>query len=97
MSWFDLIGKKIVAMRGVKHKPDPTRRWRKPGPVEIEYILFDDMETIMSLGKQDPYDYHDCDCSARTFHIEKDAALWLRMFNKEQIKGFGYEEAKVEP
>ena len=73
----ELIGKKIIAFRGVKHEKG----------VSLEFILFDDNETILEIREQDYYDYHDCCQSARTLNIFADPALWRRLHDKE-----GFEE-----
>lgn len=82
MSWAELIDKKIIAFRGVGVDNSKTT-------VPLSYALFDDNETIMEFREQDPYDYHDCDNSARSIKLMKDAGLWKRMFLKE----LGFEEA----
>ena len=73
MNWSELIDKKIFAFRGGTYK----------GKTPLEFILFNDEETYIELREQDIYDYHDCNNSARTMHLWKDAAVWSGMFNKE--------------
>jgi hypothetical protein len=80
MNWSDLIGKKIVAFRGL---PYQKSQYDKKKVTPLSYILFDDKETILELSEQDYYDYHDCSQSARNLTLHKDAKLWKRMFDKE--------------
>ncbi len=79
----NLIGKKIVAFRGFPHK----RPYEKKITTNLEFILFDDGETILHLDEQNYYDYHDCSSSARHLSLENNRELWERMFNK-----LGWEE-----
>lgn len=74
--WSELIGKTIAAYRGYK---------MKNSEVDITFILFDDMETILELREQDQYDYHDCNNSARLLSVSKDKKLWADMFDKVGI------------
>jgi len=65
MKWLnfkDLIGKKIVALRGIKGK----------GRCELKFILFDDKETILEFREQDAYDFHDCSYTAREMTMYAD-------------------------
>ena len=73
LKFSDLIGKKISAMRGHKYKKT----------CELKYILFDDGETYIELNEQDPYDYHDCNNSARSICIYSDSDFWNKLNNKE--------------
>ena len=80
MKWSELIGKKIVAFRGITcQKSDYDKR----KITELQYILFDDEETFIELNEQDPYDYHDCSHCARNLHLWKNAAQWKMMFDKK--------------
>ena len=89
MNWSELIDKKIVAFRGCTQKKAYGGRKHTP----LQYILFDDKETILELSEQDAYVYHDCCASARTLDLRKDAKLWERLFSKEKMdKSFGYNE-----
>ena len=76
MSWNDLIGKKVVALRG--HPETTTRGVECP----LSYVLFDDQETYLQFEEQDPHDYHDCAYGARTPNLLKDARMWAQLFNK---------------
>ncbi len=81
MNWLNLIGMKVVALRGMtwsKSQYDKTLQTPR------KHILFDDGETFIELRSQDPYDYHDCSQSARNLDLCKDKKTWERMFNKEQ-------------
>ena len=73
-----LLGKKLVALRGVPRKP----AYHNKIVTELGYILFED-GWIMELDKQDPYDYHDCSSSARDINIYQSQELWQRMFDKD--------------
>ena len=79
MDWSKLIGKKIVAFRGLKQQ----RRGYNVKTAPLSFILFDDNKTIIELNEQDAYDYHDCASSARLIDLREDANLWNRLFNKE--------------
>lgn len=68
----DLVGKKIVACKGLK---DPDKRKTRQ-VIPLDYILLDDNETIISFDEQDYYSYHDCASSARHVHIRKDPVMW---------------------
>lgn len=52
MNWSELIGKKIVAFRGVK--VDNSKTPWKAAAVPLSYALFDDNETIMVFQEQCP-------------------------------------------
>lgn len=75
--WSEIIGKKILCYRGYKMKNKEA--------VEINFILFDDEETILEFREQDQYDYHDCNNSARVLSVSKNRKLWAEMLNKEGI------------
>lgn len=79
MTWPELVGKKIVALRGIEAVKYGAKR------TELRYILFDDGETFIELVEQDRYDYHDCSLSARDLEIRKDSAKWKQLFDKEGI------------
>lgn len=73
----DLIGKKIVAIKGIKQV-------RNQKEIEIRYILFDDGKTYLELNEQDYYTYHDCAGWARVIMKYVDKAMWERiMFEKD--------------
>ncbi len=78
MNWSELIGKKIIALRGLKTKAAYTNKTHTP----FEYVLFED-NIIMTLSEQDYYDYHDCNKYARTIELSQNPDLWAMMFNKE--------------
>ena len=78
--WKELIGKKVVALRGYK-----TSRFGKD-TVTLNFVLFDDGETYLELREQDKYDYHDCCSSARTIDVCKDAKTWKTMMDKEGVE-----------
>lgn len=73
--WTELIGRQVVAIRGLK-----TRKNAKNIP--IEYVLFDDKETILELGTQDG-DYHDCSPRARELYLRKDRKFWALLINDD--------------
>ena len=77
MGWLDLIGKKVVALRG--HKT--SKYGRKCTP--LEYVLFDDGETFILIEEQDQYEYHDCSPSARNVKAIKDKTQWERLMAKD--------------
>ena len=76
-----LIGKKIVAVRGIRNKYADMRNYPKLASITAEYILFDDEETYIDLREQDYHDYHDCSESARYLDIRKDKDTWKRIFS----------------
>lgn len=81
MKWVDIIGKKIVALRGFKdNRPRPFGKEY----VTLTYILFDDRESFLELKEQDRYEYHDCCDSARILNLRKDAKQWEQMYNQEK-------------
>ena len=65
-----IIGKKVVAIRGFSTKKSPPKR------VEPAYILFDDKETFLELKEQDYYNYHDCSISARIVDVVINPVRW---------------------
>lgn len=81
--WKSLINKKVVAFRGIVPPPQEHGTPR----VALDAVLFDDNETFLEFGEQDPHDYHDCCGLARIMAIEKNADLWKKMFDKD-----GYDE-----
>lgn len=81
MKWSNLIGKKVVAFRGYK-----ITKYGKE-EVTFSFVLFDDRKSYLSFFEQDPYDYHDCNSSARRIDFYQDEVMWQKMFNKD-----GFEE-----
>ena len=81
----DLIGLKLVAMRGDKHR---ERRPKKPELVEPVYLLFSDKKTIVTLEEQDYYSYHDCSTSARLIEIIQSSVLW-KLYHDEFPESLG--------
>lgn len=79
--WKDLLGKKVVAFRG--HLAGKRKT------AELQFILFDDKETILQLDEQDPYTYHDCSSAARELSVIRDKDWWQRLWDKE-----GYDEPR---
>ena len=75
----DLIGKKIIGFRGLPTK----QRFTNQIVVKLQYVLFDDGETIMELQEQCPFDYHDCSSTAREIRVYADKSLWERLNNKD--------------
>lgn len=73
MKFQDLVGKKIVAIKG--HIPLSQRR-RKHPDIPIEYILFSDRRTYLMFEEQDYYSYHDCSSSARHIYLMDDPKQW---------------------
>jgi hypothetical protein len=83
-TWLDLIGLKVVALRGFK-----SGRREK---IVLQWVLFDDGETFLVLEEQCPITYHDCDMSARSVMVTREKTLWKEMLDKMQHKGVGYDE-----
>jgi len=73
----ELIGLKIVAVKGVNYERNFSGKIKKKKHIDPEYIFFSDKETYMTLSEQDYYTYHDCSSSARNIDIRK---------NKEEYK-----------
>lgn len=80
MDFKSLIGKKVVAYRGI-----PETKYGKT-KTELSFMLFDDGETYIEFGKQDPYDYHDCSASARGLTIWKNKKMWEGMMSGDTFK-----------
>ena len=80
----DLIGKKIVAIKGYKGRKNKK-------DIDPEYILFDDGETYIELAKQDYHDHHDCDLSARRIIIYKSKKSW-NVLNDDKSFGDAYRD-----
>ena len=74
----DIIGKKIVDIRG--HKPKKNQKY-----IDTEYILFDDEETVIELREQDYYTYHDCSFEAKEITIYRDKNYWKLIKNDEKF------------
>ena len=70
MSFALILNKKAVAFRC----------W-KQSKKEVQYILYNDKETIMELSEQDGYTYHDHDLNARCISIYRDKQKWKDMFD----------------
>lgn len=87
--WESLIGKKIIAFRGVRHSKSLTSK------IKLMYVLLDDGETVIELVEQDGYTYHDCSNSARDILITKNKEWHERLLNKQGDKLGGYEEPNV--
>jgi len=79
MNWFELIGKKVLVFRGIKREKYGREY------IPLDYILFDDGETILEFRDQDKYDYHDCDSSARVLNLFKNVELWKQLFEMKII------------
>ena len=75
-SLLDVIGKNIVAVKGVR----PDRRHKE---VPVEYILFSGGEFFCTVDDQDYYSYHDCSTRAKELYIHKDKARWLEIVRME--------------
>ena len=60
MNLIDLIGMKIIAVKGFSNVRSKL--------IEPLYIMFDDGKTYIQLSEQDYYNHHDCSTSAR--HID---------------------------
>lgn len=93
MDWKELIGKKIVALRGYVHKGyrDRTGIYHSAKETKLEFILFDDGETYLELEEQNAYDYHDCSPSARHLELQKDKIRWEALM---EMKAGLYAEPK---
>lgn len=65
----NIIGKKIVALKGVKVN-------RKNSSIPVQYIMLDDGESYLELEEQDYYTYHDCSSFARTIYFYNDQRMW---------------------
>lgn len=76
----DLLGLKIVAVKGFRHKID--KRVKNP-QIEPQYILFDDCKTFICLEEQDPYSYHDCSVTARHLWIREDEEQWSNIMDDD--------------
>jgi hypothetical protein len=66
-----ILGLKIVAIRGYKERKNMS-----PKNLDASYILFDDKKTFIYFEKQDGYEYHDCNHSARTMVVLQDKQRW---------------------
>jgi len=75
MTFKDIIGLKIVAVKGIPNRYQ-TKKQNKTVPTQ--YVLFDDGETFMRLDEQDYYTYHDCNSSAMELNISKSKEMWDR-------------------
>ena len=69
----DLIGLNIVALKGYIDKRDGRKKYDY---ITVEYVMLSDGETFIYLEDQDYYSYHDCDPSAKTLNVIKDAYRW---------------------
>lgn len=85
MNWSELIGKKIVALRGITGE---KTKHEKIATTPLSFILFDDGKTFIELYEQDYYSYHDCNCYARLLDLKEDCKKWQTMFDKKK----GYDE-----
>ena len=72
MDIIDIVGKKIVAVKGMKS----TDKRIKHQTIPLHYVLLDDGETILEFEEQDYYTYHDCSGSARQLSIVKSKNRW---------------------
>ena len=70
-----IIGLKVVAIKGITNGVDKYGRRKKSG-FKPDYILFDDKMTYIELEEQDPYDFHDCNWSAREIQICQNYNIW---------------------
>ena len=73
MNWQDLVGLVVCAIRWHKGNKDID---------QPDFVLFDDGKTFLEFREQDPYDYHDCNSSARLMYIQQDHVMWERIFNE---------------
>jgi hypothetical protein len=78
MTFTDIIGLKIVAVKGI---PKGYQTKKESKDVPTEYILFSDGETVLRLDEQDYYDYHDCNSSARELNLSKSKEMWDRIIS----------------
>jgi len=86
MRWSELVGKKVVGLRG----------WSdEHGRTPLGYILFDDGQTFIELDEQDRYAFHDCSSSARELTLRSDAKFWKEMY--EQTAGWRVPDDVVYP
>jgi len=89
MKLFDLIGLKVVAVKG-----ETKRMNTNPKNIDPEYIFFDDGETFIHIEDQDYHEYHDCDASAKNIQIVKSKELYdINMdyeFNKDAKGSLNY-------
>ena len=65
----DIIGRKIVAIRGPK-------TLKNAKTIQPAYIMFDDGETYIELEEQNYYAYHDCSCAAREIQTKQGKAQY---------------------
>jgi hypothetical protein len=77
--WKSLEGKRVHALRG---RPSKGKFYGEEKSVPLEAILFDDGESYILFGEQDPYDYHDCCHSARTVEAARDPRKWAEMMSE---------------
>lgn len=72
LQFADLIGKQVFAFRGILNKN------KFPASISLDYILFNDEQTIMEFQEQSAYDYHDYNNTAREIHVYSDSELWKK-------------------
>lgn len=75
MGFRDLIGLSVVALRGYPYKTILGDR------VDLDFVLFSDGQSYLKFGKQDTYDYHDCNHSARTVEVCRNKDEWERLMS----------------
>ena len=78
-----LVGKKIIAFRGIKNKKEA---------VELRFVLFDDNETVLEFIEQDRYEYHDCNNAARIVALRANPELWKRLYERIGSKKWRFVE-----
>ncbi len=79
-SLFDLVGMKIVAVKGFRSKID--KRIKNPS-IEPAYILFDDCKTFISLEELDYFCYHDCSMFARELEVLENEEQWSNIMDDD--------------
>ena len=72
----ELKGKRILAFRGINYSSLTEE-------VPLNYILFDDEETILEL-EDESGTYTDCSKTARELRIFKDKIFWKNLFEKNK-------------
>jgi hypothetical protein len=86
-SLMDVVGKKIVAIKGFR-----SDMRRKRGFSAI-YVMFDDGETYLEFESQDYYTYHDCDPNAKIIRTFKNKMFWDLVMTDEKH----YPDADIDP
>ena len=76
-----LVGKKIVAVRGIVPRFQEKRKFPE---ISVDYVLFDDKKTFLQVEEQDYYTYHDCSSLAREIRIVEDKERWKNIYTDKK-------------